>query len=176
MKMDLAHKVVTCINGTFYNKDDIISLYGGKGIVMEGAVQLVEAKIYDNWNKFFSWVDEIKTMKVEANADTPKDIENAKKFGAEGVGLCRTEHMFMDPDRLPWVQKMIIAGTPEARKEALEHLLPMQYSDFYAMFKALGDKPLTVRLLDPPLHEFLPSKEDFIAEVATLKALGQDAK
>ena len=81
----------------------------------------------------------------------------------------------MDPDRLPWVQKMIIAGTPEARKEALEHLLPMQYSDFYAMFKALGDKPLTVRLLDPPLHEFLPDKESLIAEVATLKAQGKDA-
>ncbi len=82
----------------------------------------------------------------------------------------------MDPDRLPWVQKMIIAGTPEARKEALDKLLPMQYSDFYAMFKALGDKPLTVRLLDPPLHEFLPDKESLIAEVATLKAQGKDAK
>ena len=176
MKIDLANETLTGCDGTVYHKDDIISLDGGKGIVMEGAVQLVEAKIDENWNKFFSWVDEIKTMKVEANADTPKDIENAKKFGAEGVGLCRTEHMFMDPDRLPWVQKMIIAGTPEARKEALAHLLPMQYSDFYAMFKALGDKPLTVRLLDPPLHEFLPSKEDLIAEVATLKALGKDAK
>ena len=107
-----------------------------------------------------------KQLKVEANADTPKDIENALKFGAEGVGLCRTEHMFMDPDRLPWVQKMIIAGTTEARKEALDKLLPMQYADFYAMFKALGDKPLTVRLLDPPLHEFLPDKESLIAEVA----------
>ena len=97
------------------------------------------------------------------------------KFGAEGVGLCRTEHMFMDPERLPWVQKMIIAGTAEARKEALAKLLPMQYADFYAMFKELGDKPLTVRLLDPPLHEFLPNKEDLIAEVATLRALGKDA-
>ena len=98
------------------------------------------------------------------------------KFGAEGVGLCRTEHMFMDPERLPWVQKMIIAGTPEARKEALDKLLPMQYSDFYAMFKALGAKPMTIRLLDPPLHEFLPNKEDLIAEVAALKALGKDYK
>ncbi len=113
-------------------------------------------------------------MTVEANADTPKDIENALKFGAQGVGLCRTEHMFMDPDRLPWVQKMIIAGTAEARKEALDKLLPMQYADFYAMFKALGDLPLTVRLLDPPLHEFLPSKVELIEKVATKKALGQD--
>ena len=176
LKIDLANGTLTGFDGTVYKKDDIISLDGGKGIVMAGAVQLVEAKIDDNWNKFFSWVDEIKEMKVEANADTPKDIENALKFGAEGVGLCRTEHMFMDPDRLPWVQKMIIAGTPEARKEALEKLLPMQYSDFYAMFKALGEKPMTIRLLDPPLHEFLPNKEDLIAEVATLKALGKDYK
>ena len=175
IKIDLANETLTGADGTVYHKDDIISLDGGRGIVMAGAVQLAEAKIDENWNKFFSWVDEIKTMKVEANADTPKDIENALKFGAEGVGLCRTEHMFMDPERLPWVQKMIIAGTVEARKEALAKLLPMQYSDFYAMFKALGDKPLTVRLLDPPLHEFLPSKEDLIAEVATLKALGKDA-
>ena len=176
LRIDLNNETLTGADGTVYKKDDIISLDGGKGIVMAGAVKLVEAKIDENWEKFFSWVDEIKEMKVEANADTPKDIENALKFGAQGVGLCRTEHMFMDPDRLPWVQKMIIAGTPEARKEALAKLLPMQYSDFYAMFKALGALPMTVRLLDPPLHEFLPNKEDLIAEVATLKAQGKDAK
>lgn len=176
MKINLDNETLIGADGTVYHKDDVISLDGGKGIVMEGAVKLVAAKIDDNWNKFFTWVNEIKKLKVEANADTPKDIENALKFGAEGVGLCRTEHMFMDPDRLPWVQKMIIAGTPEARKEALDKLLPMQYADFYAMFKALGDKPLTVRLLDPPLHEFLPDKEALIAEVATLKALGKDYK
>jgi len=176
IKIDLDNETLTAADGTVYHKDDIISLDGGKGLVMAGAVKLVEAKIDDNWNKFFSWVDEIRTIKVEANADTPKDIINSLKFGAEGVGLCRTEHMFMDPERLPWVQKMIIAGTVEARKEALAKLLPMQYADFYAMFKELGDKPLTVRLLDPPLHEFLPSKEELIAEVATLKALGKDSK
>ena len=175
IKINLENETLTAADGTVYHKDDIISLDGGKGLVMAGAVKLVEAQIDDNWNKFFSWVDEIRTIKVEANADTPKDIINSLKFGAEGVGLCRTEHMFMDPERLPWVQKMIIAGTPEARKEALAKLLPMQYADFYAMFKELGDKPLTVRLLDPPLHEFLPNKEDLIAEVATLKALGKDA-
>ncbi|MBE7705115.1 MAG: pyruvate, phosphate dikinase [Cyanobacteria bacterium SIG29] len=176
IKIDLDNETLTAADGTVYKKDDIISLDGGKGLVMAGAVKLVEAQIDENWNKFFSWVDEVRQIKVEANADTPKDIINALKFGAEGVGLCRTEHMFMDPERLPWVQKMIIAGTVEARKEALAKLLPMQYEDFYAMFKELGDKPLTVRLLDPPLHEFLPSKEDLIAEVATLKALGKDAK
>ena len=135
IKIDLERETLTAADGTVYKKDDIISLDGGKGLVMAGAVKLVEAQIDENWNKFFSWVDEIRTMKVEANADTPKDIINSLKFGAEGVGLCRTEHMFMDPERLPWVQKMIIAGTPEARKEALAKLLPMQYADFYAMFK-----------------------------------------
>ena len=174
IKIDLTNETLTGSDGTVYHKDDIISLDGGKGIVMAGAVKLVEAKIDENWNTFFGWVDELKRMKVEANADTPKDIENALKFGAEGVGLCRTEHMFMDPDRLPWVQKMIIAGTPEARKEALDKLLPMQYKDFYAMFKGMGELPLTVRLLDPPLHEFLPSKIELVEKVATKKALGQD--
>ena len=174
LKIDLENETITCADGTVFHKDDVISLDGGTGDVMEGAIELVEAGIDSDFETFFSWVREAKTLKIEANADTPKDIANANKFGAEGVGLCRTEHMFMDPERLPWVQKMIIAGTPEARKEALDKLLPMQYSDFYSMFKALGDKPLTVRLLDPPLHEFLPDKEDLIAEVATLKALGKD--
>ena len=174
LKIDLANETITCSDGTVFHKDDIISLDGGTGEVMEGAIELVEAGIDADFETFFGWVNEIKELHVEANADTPKDIENAIKFGAEGVGLCRTEHMFMDPDRLPWVQKMIIAGTTEARKEALSHLLPMQYSDFYAMFKALGDKPLTVRLLDPPLHEFLPSKIELVEKVATKRALGQD--
>ncbi|MBQ0055627.1 MAG: pyruvate, phosphate dikinase [Synergistaceae bacterium] len=172
--IDLDKETVTAADGSVFHKNDVISLDGGTGEVMEGAVEMVEAGIDSDFETFFGWVNEIKTMKVEANADTPKDIANANKFGAQGVGLCRTEHMFMDPERLPWVQKMIIAGTPEARKEALDKLLPMQYEDFYAMFKALGDKPLTVRLLDPPLHEFLPDKEDLIAEVAALKALGKD--
>ena len=176
IKIDLSNETLTGCDGTVYHKNDIISLDGGKGIVMEGAVKLVEANIDDNWNEFFSWVDEIRTMEVEANADTPKDIANAIKFGAQGVGLCRTEHMFMDPDRLPWVQKMIIAGTKEARKEALDKLLPMQYADFYAMFKALGSEHhMTIRLLDPPLHEFLPDKETLIAEVAGMKARNEDA-
>ncbi len=174
MKIDLDKETLTGADGKVYHKDDIISLDGGKGLVMDGAVKLTEAKIDDNFKTFFSWVDEIKTLTIEANADTVKDVENALLFNAEGVGLCRTEHMFMDPDRLPWVQKMIIAGTPEARKEALEKLLPMQYQDFFGMFKALGERPLTIRLLDPPLHEFLPSKEELIAKVSAKRALNQD--
>ena len=174
LKIDLANETITCSDGTVFHKDDIISLDGGTGEVMEGAIEMVQAGLDADFETFFGWVNEIKQLKVESNADTPKDIENSLKFGAEGVGLCRTEHMFMDPDRLPWVQKMIIAGTKEARKEALDKLLPMQYDDFYKMFKALGNMPLTVRLLDPPLHEFLPSKIELIEKVATKRALGQD--
>ncbi len=175
LKIDLENETITCTDGTVFHKDDIISLDGGTGEVMEGSIELVDAGIDSDFETFFSWVNEIKTMTIEANADTVKDVQNALKFGAQGVGLCRTEHMFMDPDRLPWVQKMIIAGTPEARREALDKLLPMQYQDFYGMFKALGaDKPMTIRLLDPPLHEFLPSKEDLIAKVATKKALKEN--
>lgn len=176
LKIDLKNETLTGADGNVYHKNEIISLDGGTGEVMAGSIAMAEAKMDENFMKFFSWVDEIKRLIVRANADTPTDVANALKFGAKGVGLCRTEHMFMDPDRLPWVQKMIIAGTPEARKEALDHLLPMQYQDFYDMFKALGELPMTIRLLDPPLHEFLPSKVELIAEVATLKALGKDYK
>ena len=174
--IDLKNETLTGKNGKVYHKDDIISLDGGTGEVMEGAVKTSVAKMDENFQQLFSWVDEIKKLTVRANADTPADVAKALELGAEGVGLCRTEHMFMDPDRLPWVQKMIIAGTPEARKEALDKLLPMQYKDFYEMFKALGEKPMTIRLLDPPLHEFLPNKDELIATVATKKAKGEDYK
>lgn len=176
LKIDLVNETLTASNGKVFRKDDIISLDGGTGEVMDGAVTTVIPEMDDKFETLFKWVDEIKRLTVRANADTPADVAKALELGAKGVGLCRTEHMFMDPERLPVVQQMIIAGTPEARKEALDKLLPMQYQDFYDMFKALGELPMTIRLLDPPLHEFLPSKEGLIAEVATLKALGQDFK
>lgn len=176
LKIDLVNETLTASNGKVFRKDDIISLDGGTGEVMEGSVATITPEMDDKFETLFKWVDEIKRLTVRANADTPADVAKALELGAKGVGLCRTEHMFMDPERLPVVQQMIIAGTPEARKEALDKLLPMQYQDFYDMFKALGELPMTIRLLDPPLHEFLPSKEGLIAEVATLKALGQDFK
>lgn len=176
LKIDLANKTLTAADGTIYHKNDVISIDGGTGEVMAGAVQTQSATMDENFETLFKWVDEFKKLTVRANADTPLDVQNALKLGAEGVGLCRTEHMFMDPSRLPWVQKMIIAGTKEARKEALAKLLPMQYQDFKDMFKALNGYPMTIRLLDPPLHEFLPDKETLIAEVATLKAKGEDYK
>ena len=176
LKIDLKNGTLTDGSGRVYHENDIISLDGGTGEVFEGSVHLIPPTLDDNFKKLFEWVNEVKLLSVRANADTPNDVAKALEMGAEGVGLCRTEHMFMDPERLPWVQKMIIAENTEQRKEALEHLLPMQYKDFYEMFKALGDKPMTIRLLDPPLHEFLPSKEELIATVATKKALNQDYK
>ena len=176
LKIDLKNETLTDASGKVYHKDDVISLDGGTGEVFEGAVHLVPPVMDDNFKKLFTWVNEVKQLGVRANADTPADVAKALELGAEGVGLCRTEHMFMAPERLPWVQKMIIAENLEQRKEALSHLLPMQYQDFYDMFKARGEKPMTIRLLDPPLHEFLPSKEELIATVARKKALNEDVK
>ena len=174
LRIDLKNETLTAANGTVYKKNDVISMDGGEGEIFEGAIATIEPKMDENFTKLFKWVDGIKRLAVRANADTPTDVDKAVELGAEGVGLCRTEHMFMEQDRLPVVQQMIIAGTQEARKEALAKLLPMQYQDFKDMFKALKGLPMTIRLLDPPLHEFLPSKEELIAEVATGKALGQD--
>ena len=175
LKIDLKNETLTTSDGTVYRKNDVISMDGGEGQVFEGSISTVEPKMDENFEKLFNWADEVKRLVVRANADTPEDVEKAVELGAKGVGLCRTEHMFMAQDRLPVVQQMIIAGTEAARKEALAQLLPMQYADFKAMFKALNGLPMTIRLLDPPLHEFLPSKEELIAEVATLKALNKDA-
>jgi len=176
LKIDLKNETITTTRGQVYRKNDIISLDGGTGEVFVGSVHTIEPEMDSNFDTLFEWVDETKKLAVRANADTPTDVENALKLGAKGVGLCRTEHMFMDPSRLPIVQQMIIAENTDARKEALAKLLPMQYQDFKDMFKALKGYPMTIRLLDPPLHEFLPSKEVLIAEVATLQAKGQDAK
>ncbi len=175
VKINLEQETLTAPDGKVYKKNDIISLDGSTGEVFEGSIQTVDPQMGGDFDKLLAWADEIKTLTVRANADTPQDTFKAIELGAKGIGLCRTEHMFMEQDRLPVVQQMIISGTEEARKEALEKLLPMQYQDFKGMFKALNGLPMTIRLLDPPLHEFLPNKEELIAEVAELKAKGQDA-
>ena len=113
-----------------------------------------------------SWADEIRTLKVRANADNPRDAKQAVEFGCEGIGLCRTEHMFFEEERIPAIRRMIVADTPEERQEALEIIRPFQQGDFTEMYKALGERPMTVRLLDPPLHEFLPKTDVEIAELA----------
>ena len=139
---------------------DVITVDGGTGRVIVGAVPLVPPAIDENFGTILEWADEFRRMRVRANADTPEDALKAREFGAEGIGLCRTEHMFMGEDRLPVVREMILARDEEERRSALERLLPMQQGDFEGIFEAMAGLPVTIRLLDPPLHEFLPTLEE----------------
>ncbi|HOR85500.1 MAG TPA: pyruvate, phosphate dikinase [Bacillota bacterium] len=148
--------------GKVYKEGDFISLNGGTGCVYEGVIPTKEPELSGYFGTLMSWADEARRMKVRANADTPKDAEQAVKFGAEGIGLCRTEHMFFSEDRIAAVREMIISETVEERKVALAKLLPMQREDFVGIFEAMEERPVTIRLLDPPLHEFLPQVDDEI--------------
>jgi pyruvate, orthophosphate dikinase len=139
---------------------DVITIDGGTGQVYIGEVKLVPPALDDNFGTILEWADGFRRLRVRANADTPEDAAKAREFGAEGIGLCRTEHMFMAQDRLPHVQEMIMAETERARRTALDRLLVMQQSDFEGIFEAMAGFPVTIRLLDPPLHEFLPAPED----------------
>jgi pyruvate,orthophosphate dikinase len=139
---------------------ETITIDGGTGRVIVGPVRLVPPAIDENFGTILGWADEVRRLQVRANADTPEDAAKAREFGAEGIGLCRTEHMFMAQERLPIVQEMILAGDEAARRAALDKLLPMQQSDFEGIFEAMAGFPVTIRLLDPPLHEFLPALED----------------
>jgi len=139
---------------------DVITIDGGSGSVIIGAVPLVPPAIDENFGTILGWADEVRRLRVRANADTPEDAAKAREFGAEGIGLCRTEHMFMAEDRLPYVREMIMARDEEERRSALARLLPMQQADFEGIFEAMAGLPVTIRLLDPPLHEFLPSLEE----------------
>ena len=145
---------------------DFISLDGSTGIVYLGDVAKSKAAMTGNFEKLMNWVDETRNMKVRTNADNPRDAKAAVDFGAEGIGLCRTEHMFFDEDRIPAVRKMILSNTVEDRVEALDKLLPMQQQDFVDIYKVMGDRPVNIRLLDPPLHEFLPHDDETINELA----------
>ena len=145
---------------------DFISLDGSTGVVYLGDVAKVEATMTGNFEKLMNWVDEIREIRVRTNADNPRDAKAAVDFGAEGIGLCRTEHMFFDEDRIPAVRKMILSNTVKDRVEALDRLLPMQQQDFVDIYKVMGDRPVNIRLLDPPLHEFLPHDDETIEELA----------
>lgn len=145
---------------------DMISIDGSTGEVMKGALPLVLPEMTGNFGEFMGWVDEIRNLKVRANAETPKDAETARKFGAQGIGLCRTEHMFFDPSRINHMREMILAKNEEDRRAALAKLLPYQRQDFVELFKIMEGLPVTIRLLDPPLHEFLPHKHDEQIEIA----------
>lgn len=154
------------LGGKKFKSGDFIALDGSTGIVYGEKVATVPATISGDFGKFMSWCDEIRRMKVRTNADTPKDAKQAREFGAEGIGLCRTEHMFFESDRIKAMREMIVADNETQRRKALDKLLPIQREDFEGIFEAMGDYPVTVRYLDPPLHEFLPTNEQDIIDLA----------
>ncbi|MEX2355853.1 MAG: pyruvate, phosphate dikinase [Thermaerobacterales bacterium] len=157
------------------SKGDHISIDGSTGRVFIGHVPLVDPELTDEFRELLSWADQASALAVRANADTPADSIRAREFGAVGIGLCRTEHMFMDPKRLPVVQAMILAPDEAERRAALANLLPMQQEDFEGIFRAMDGLPVTIRLLDPPLHEFLPDREQLAVELALLRAAGRQS-
>jgi len=171
IKIDLDKKQFT-VNGTVVKEGDYITIDGGTGEVILGQVKTIPPQLSGDFQTLLSWADEVRKLGVRANADTPQDAQKALEFGAEGIGLCRTEHMFMAPDRLPSVQRMIMAQSEEERRKALSEIEPMQKGDFKEIFRIMEGKPVTIRLIDPPLHEFLPKLEDLLVEVTTLRVKG----
>jgi pyruvate,orthophosphate dikinase len=162
-------------NGEVFKKGDVITLDGSTGEVMKGAVSTVQPELTGDFGQLMEWVDKVRRLKVRANADTPQDARIARKFGAEGIGLCRTEHMFFETDRIMAVREMILADDVEGRKRALRKILPMQKGDFLGLFREMKGLPVTIRLLDPPLHEFLPQTEQDIAELAKVMGVTVEA-
>ena len=154
------------IGENIYTKEDTISIDGSTGKVYIGNLETQSPQLEGNFETFMGWVDEYRDMKIRTNADTPRDVKQALEFGAEGIGLCRTEHMFFKEDRIFQVRKMILAADLETREAALDKILPMQEDDFYQIYSLMGERPVTVRLLDPPLHEFLPRGEAEIKDLA----------
>jgi pyruvate,orthophosphate dikinase len=154
------------IAGNTVKEGEYISLDGSTGNIYIGDISTVEASISGNFERIMAWADEIRTLKVRTNADTPADAANAVKFGAEGIGLCRTEHMFFEADRIPKIRKMILSKTVEAREAALNELIPFQKSDFKGLYEVMEGRPVTIRFLDPPLHEFVPTDPEDIAALA----------
>ena len=159
-------------NGRLIRGGETITLDGATGEVFAGSVAMIEPALSGDFATLMEWADGIRRLKVRTNAETPLDAETARKFGAEGIGLCRTEHMFFDPERIGAVRQMIMAHDEDGRRRALAKLLPFQRQDFFDLFRIMGDLPVTIRLLDPPLHEFLPHAETELADVA--QALGTD--
>jgi pyruvate,orthophosphate dikinase len=155
------------IDGNMVKEGDFLSIDGTTGNVYLGNIPTVEAEVSGNFAQVMAWADEIRVLKVRANADTPKDADTAVQFGAEGIGLTRTEHMFFSEERISAVREMIVSKNRNQREKALEKLLPMQQSDFEGIYKAMGERPVTIRLLDPPLHEFLPTEAEDIRELAS---------
>lgn len=165
---------VMSVGGRRFEAGDLLTIDGAAGEVIEGRVPTIEPEVLGDFAVLMAWADKTRRMKVRANAETPADARMAREFGAEGIGLCRTEHMFFDPERIVAVRQMIMAGNEAGRREALADLLPFQRSDFIELFRIMSGLPVTIRLLDPPLHEFLPHTEADIAEVA--RASGKEPR
>lgn len=164
--VDETNKIFRTKEGKEYHEGDWISLNGSTGKVYGEKIDTVDASVSGNFARFMGWADSYRQMEVRANADTPKDARQAREFGAQGIGLCRTEHMFFAPERIAAIREMIVSKTTEQRKKALEKLLPMQREDFEGLFRAMDGLPVTIRLLDPPLHEFLPHTDEEIEALA----------
>ncbi len=177
------------IGAKIFREGDYLSVNGSTGNVYEGDIPVVESEIiqviqgkldpkksdkYQRFATMLSWADSVRTLRVRANADVPEQAKIARGFGAEGIGLCRTEHMFFAEDRIPIMQKMILARTKEEREKYLDQLLPLQKQDFIGLYREMQGFPVTIRLLDPPLHEFLPKREDLMVEIAQLELTGRD--
>jgi len=164
------------VNGMVFQEGDYITLDGSLGKVIKGKVPMLDPELSGEFKEILEWADEARTMGVRANADTPRDARVAREMGAEGIGLCRTEHMFFGEDRLPFVQEMIMAENSERREKSAKKLEPMQKEDFKGILREMEGLPVIIRLLDPPLHEFLPNYEDLLVEVTKLKVQGADSK
>jgi len=174
LKID-SHAGAFSVNGRVFEAGDVITIEGTSGRVIAGEVPLVEPEIDEDFETILRWADRVRALGVRANADTPEDARRAREFGAEGIGLCRTEHMFMEEGRLRIVREMILSEDERALDAALEKLEPLQKEDFEKIFKAMDGLPVTVRLLDPPLHEFLPDSKGLAAKVAEAEARGENA-
>ncbi|MET0613850.1 MAG: pyruvate, phosphate dikinase, partial [Thermoleophilaceae bacterium] len=159
------HAKTLSVNGTRLGEGDLIAIDGSAGVVTADDVPLEEPEVSDHFDAVLKWADEIRTLGVRTNADTPEDARRAREFGAEGIGLCRTEHMFMAEDRQPKMRAMIMAESEEERRSWLDQLLPLQQGDFEGLFKEMEGLPITIRLLDPPLHEFMPQAEEIAQQV-----------
>jgi pyruvate,orthophosphate dikinase len=165
LRIDAASRRIR-VNGRIFTHEDVLSIDGATGEVMAGEVETHHPKISGDFSRVMRWANKYRKLKVRTNADTPEDAKRAREFGAEGIGLCRTEHMFFEGERILAMREMILAQSVEARREALKKLLPLQRADFKGIFRAMKGLPVTIRLLDPPLHEFLPQDAKSQAEMA----------
>lgn len=169
IKIDYDKEQLVTQDGLIVKKGDDLSIDGATGQVIKGHVPMIDPELGQEFLTLLEWANDVRKLGVRANADTPQDAKKAREFGAEGIGLCRTEHMFMAQERLPIVQHMILADSVQERQKALDKLLPMQQDDFYGILKAMDGFPVTIRLLDPPLHEFLPNLEELLVEITKLE-------